>query len=370
MRTASVYVGVLVLLALLSFVAFGISLCSYRSPETLLTDAGLSFSYQFFDDPSSAAIDVSTGQIDFSLDRLRDTETYAFVGRLDGHVGLMNFRPSKWSGEGAMSFRYYVSEELPLFGFGGLRSITATGQPQLGLEIRSGFGLGRFYDVTPLAKAMTIHRNLRLSKIIRTPLSDAVLLEIAQTIGGLRTLEIETVTDAVAAIEASIEAATGVQLNARSLLMIEDVVRGTEPQRFCGLSAQAGLGYELLDPYGGSSSFLVVLSGDLAYASAPNNQLEGHVSFSGPFDLADENTLTGSFSYEMLITNSTSIETSYWFQRIKPASLAPVISQGVSCALLFEVAAIDVLFGMALSQTTGDPGWSVGFSVSAAMDLL
>ena len=152
--------------------------------------------------------------------------------------------------------------------------------------------------------------------------------------------------------------------------MIEDVAKGAEPQRYCGFSAQAGLGYELLDPYGGPPGFVVTLSSDMAFAPDPSGQLEGHVNFSGPFNLADENTLTGSFSYEILITNSSAVEASYSFQRIKPAGLAPVTSHGVSCDVVFEIAAVDVLLGVTLSQTTGDPGWSIGFSVSAAMDLL
>jgi hypothetical protein len=368
MKTVRVCIGIMALLALSSAAVLGISLCSYRSPETFLIDAGVSFSYQYFDDANTDGIDVSTGQIDFTFDRLRDTETYGFVARLDGHVGLKDFLPSTWLGEGATSFRYYVSKEIPLFGFGGLRGIVATGQTQPGLEIRSGFGFGRFHDVTPLAKAMTIHRNLRASKAIGGLLPDAVVSEVAQTIGGLSSFA--SVADAVAAIEASIETAAGVQLDARSLLMIEDVATGLEPQRFCGFSAQAGLGYELLDLYGGAPGFIVVLSTDMAFAPDPNAQMEGHLSFSGPFDLANENTLTGAFSYEILIASSTAVEAAYSFQRIKPAGQAAVTTHGVTCNLLFEVASIDILLGTTFTRTTGDPGWSIGFSASAAMDLL
>ncbi|MBU0595503.1 hypothetical protein KJ567_02305 [Candidatus Bipolaricaulota bacterium] len=348
--------------------ALGISLCEYRSPETLLIDAGLSFSYQFFDDADTAGIDVSRGEIDFSFARIRDTETFGFLARLDGHVGLAQFLPSSWLGDGETSFRYYVSSDLPLFGFGGLRGTAASSQTQPGLELQSGFGFGRFHDVTPLAKAMTIHRNLRDTKAIGVMLSDSVLTQIAQAIGGLTVAG--NVSDVLASIETSVETAAGVQLDARSLLMIEDIVTSMETQRFCGFSIQAGLGYELLDPYGGPQGFLVVLSGDLAYAPDPSGQIEGHLSFSGPFDLANENTLTGSFSYEILISDSSSLDAAYSFQRVKPAGLAAVTTHGVTCGLLFEVSTADVLLGMTFSRTTGDLGWSMGFSVSAAMDLL
>jgi len=152
--------------------------------------------------------------------------------------------------------------------------------------------------------------------------------------------------------------------------MIEDVVAGSEPQRFCGFSAQAERGCELLDPYGGPVGFLVTLAGDIAFAPDPSGQMEGHLSFSGPFDLANENTLTGSFSYEILISDSSAVDAIYSFQRIKPAAQPATTTRDVSFDLVLEVARIDILLRVTLLQTTGDPAWSVGFSVSAALDLL
>ena len=116
--------------------------------------------------------------------------------------------PDAWLGEGATSFRYYVSKDTPLFGFGGLRAIAATRQARLGLEIQSEFGFGRFHDVIPLARAMLIRRNLRATKAIHAPLSDATVTAIAQAIGGLATAG--DVDAAVSTIEASVKAVAGV----------------------------------------------------------------------------------------------------------------------------------------------------------------
>lgn len=353
---------------LLAPAAWAISLCSYQTPESLLMDAGMSFSYQYFDDANTPAIDVSTGRIDFGFSRLRDTASYGSTIRLNGQVGLTDFWPSQWMGEGDASFRYYVSEGLPLFGFGGLHGITTSRQTQLGLEIQSGFGFGRFRDVTPLSKAMLIHQNLRTSRAIRVPLQDAVVSQIGQTIGGL--VAADSVDSVVGTIESLVETATGVQLDARSLLMIEDVVRDDETQRFCGFAAQAGLGYELLDPYGGPQGFVMALSLDAAYAPDPSGQMQGHIAFSGPFDISNENTLNGSFSYEILMTKSSSLDASYTFQRVKPAGMLPTTSHGVSCNIVFEVAAIDILVGLSFAHSTGDVGWSIGCSISASMDLI
>jgi len=86
-----VIVGLVALVMFLNAAAFEMSLCSYRSPETFLTNAGVSPAYQFFDDANTVGVDVSAGQIDFSFARLHDTESYAFVARLDGRVGLRVF---------------------------------------------------------------------------------------------------------------------------------------------------------------------------------------------------------------------------------------------------------------------------------------
>jgi len=140
MKMVRVWVGVLVLVLISTATASGISLCDYQSPETSLIDAVFSFSYQFYNDAMSPAVDVSTGSVGSSFDRLRDTESVGFVAWVDGRVGITGFFPDEWLAEGAATFRYYVAEEMPLFGFGGFRAIAATGQTQLGLKIVSGFG--------------------------------------------------------------------------------------------------------------------------------------------------------------------------------------------------------------------------------------
>lgn len=331
-------------------------------------DAGAAFSYQYFDNANTPTIDVSVGQLDLGFSRLRDAEDHGFIVRFDASIGLESFLPSQWLADGSADFRYYIAPEIPLYSFGGLRGIAATGQPQIGLEIQSGFGFGRFRDVSPLAMAMTIHRNLRVSKAIRVTLSDRILNQMAQAIDGLS--DSEGVDDIITAIEEAIETATGVQLGARALLMIEDVLMDSGISRFCGFSIQAGIGYELLDPYGGPQGFLFVASGDFAYAPDPSGQMQGHISLSGPMNLADENSLSGRFSYEIAVSNTSTIDASYSVQRVKPFGLAPVLTHTLSCEAAFGVGFMDVLLGLTLSRATGDAGWSVGCSVSAFVDLL
>jgi len=187
---------------------------------------------------------------------------------------------------------------------------------------------------------MTIHRKLRWSNAIRSVLSDAVLADIAQILGELEVSG--DVESAVAAIEASIETATVVQLNAWSLLMVEDVAVGKEPQRSCGFAAQVGLGYELLDPYGGTPGFIVALSSDMPHAPDPSGQMTGHISFSGLFNLASENTTTGSFSYEIVMSASSTLKAMYSSQRLQAPGVPTSTTHRVTCGMLLKVPAVNV----------------------------
>ncbi len=351
-----------------TFIAWGMPLCSYQAPESLLLDAGASFTYQYVDNANTPGVDVNAGEVDFSFSRLRDTETYGSTLRLDLLMSLADFLPSEWISKGAASFRHYISRDLSLFGFGGILGIFNTSQTQLGLEIQSGFGFGRYSDVTPLAKAMLIDGLLLKAKVTVVPLPDSALIAMAQSIGSLS--EVNPTEAVVATLESIIEATVRVPLDARTLLMIEDVVANEGNQRYCGFTARAGLGYELLDPYGSSQSFLIALSADAAFAPNPDGQMQWHLAFSGPFDVGSENTLAGSFSYETNISETGSLELGYSFHRIKPAGLVAVTTHAVTCGWVISHSTADTIIGLSMTRSNGDPGWSMTFSVSTSMDLI
>ena len=46
------------------------------------------------------------------------------------------------------------------------------------------------------------------------------------------------------------------------------------------------------------------------------------------------------------------------------------MSRAGSIGLSFNVGGADVMLLLSLTHDTGDPGWSVDFSISASMDLL
>ena len=362
------YLGVVVLLLAIGLQGWGLSICEYRSPKTALTDARLSFGYRYFDDANTVGVDVNSGRLAFDYDQLFDSPNYGFSLGGAAELTLDAFLPTGWLGQGAATFRYYPIEASLLFAFGGLEAAMATGQPKPGVDVRVGVGIGRFSDVTPLAKAITIEKELLELDAFVDPLADDDLLAIAGAIG--RRIEYESLKDLIADIESLIEGVTGVELDARALLTIEEVILMVGDERRCGWAIQVGIGYELIDPYGGAQNVVVGGSADAAFAFGPSDQLLFHASYSGPFDIMSENTLNASCSYEYALTEESTLIADYVLQRVRPAGLAATASHSAGLAIGFDIIGIDILLQASFTRDTGDPGWSTDISLTAAMDLL
>jgi len=77
---------VCLLLFAMSSIAWGVSLCDYRSPVTALTDARMSFAYRYYNDAATPEIDVNSGRLGVDYDQLFDSPNYGFT--LGGSVEL------------------------------------------------------------------------------------------------------------------------------------------------------------------------------------------------------------------------------------------------------------------------------------------
>jgi len=368
MKKLRVLVACCALLLGLGAGGWAVSLCDYQSPITALTDARMSFAYRYYNDAATPTVDVNSGRIGVDYDQLFGTPNFGFT--LGGSVELTlgDFVPKGWLGQGNATFRYYPFSDALLFGYGGLEASLATGQPSPGADIRIGLGLGRFSDVTPLAKALLIEEALFRTGAIFDPMDDEALLSVASVIG--RDDEYETVKGMVADIESLIEAVARVELDARALLSIEELILATEPKRKCGWAVQGGIGYELLDPFGGAQNFVIVASADAAFASNPDDQLLFHASFSGPVNFTEENTLSATLSYEYELSETSTLFADYAYQRVQPLGLDANVSHAASVSLGFDLRAVDIGLQVSLTREPGDPGWSIDVSISAAMDLL
>lgn len=367
----SMTAAVLAALALLCLVpaARGLAPCDYRSPITALTDARLLLSYRYYNDAATPVIDVNSGRISLDYDQIFDSPNYGFSLVGSGELTLEAFVPSSWLGQGTFTFRMYPFRTALFFGYGGLEASMVNSQPQPGLDVRIGLGVGRFSDVTPLAKAILIESKLLALQSIIDPLPDAILLAIASVLG--RAAEYESVRAMVVDIESVIEpVAGGVQLGAPGLLSIEEIIVRGEYERRCGWAIQGGLGYELIDPYGGEQNLVMAGSADAALATSPDDQLLFHASFSGPFEFLEENTINGSISYAYQLSEDSTMVAGYSMQRVKPAGQSARLSQSAHLALTFDLGGVDVGTKVSLTRDAADPGWSIDINLSASMDLI
>lgn len=362
--------GLLACVALLLGVAAAaaaIGLCDYVSPETNLTDVTFSFSYRYFDDAGTpGVVDESGGRAAIDFSQLYDSPGFGYTAAASGSIVLENLVPKSGLGEASGTFRYYLMQDAPLFGFGGLDASVAGGQDQPGVNLSAGIGYGRFSDVTPLAKAFKIRDELLNAGTISESLSDQVLMDVASVIA--RQAEYETVKDAAAAVVNVIQTATGVTVGPRQVLMVEDVMVATGDERNCGWAVQAGLGYQLVDPYGKQRDLLLTASADAALAPDPASQLKFHAGCSGPFDILEENTLAARVSYNLDLSDESSLEAAYTLQRVQSADQADM-TQAATLLVSFAVGTTDLGLQLSLTNESDTPGWTIDISVSVAIDL-
>jgi hypothetical protein len=268
-----------------------------------------------------------------------------------------------------MSYRYYISEELPIFVYAGTRLDAATYQVQPGCELRSGIGIGRLRDVTPLAKTQRIITLLQDERAITRSPSSQAILEIAETVA--RVESYEQFEEYVADVATAIESKVGATLDPASVLTVRAELERGDDKRYCGAILQGGVGYELIDPYDGLQDVLYVMSGDVAHSPTANSQLRCRMSWSGAgSDFLGENTSALDFTYTADLRDSNAVTASYGVKRVASAALAARTTQTATVEYALAMGRTDLLFSLALSKKTGDQDWTIDVSVSFALDLL
>ena len=392
----------IVLLCSMVAMAKPLSLCDFQSVETHFRDMRLSFNYRYFNDASTEGIDVSSGRIAVAYSELTDSLNEGFTLTSNIEISLSDFTPVSGLGQGAGTLRHYLSEEQPLFGFGGLEASFTTSLPQPHIELRAGVGYGRFSDVTPLAKALRIEQKLLKLEAIPDRLPDAVIMALAEQISRraeftsleelmstIQTLieqasgttldplsvvmvgvELNTLNELLSNIEGLIEEASGTTLNARALLVIQDEMLRTGDERNCGWAVQGGIGYELADPYGGTRDLLLTTSADAAFAPDPDSQILLHASFSGPLAAIQENTLGLTASYVYTLTDQLSFHADYALKCMPKEEGLMNASHSASFELALGLGGANVALQLALTKEPDVSGWSSDFTISMAMDLL
>jgi len=397
MRKAYVLVVAALLATGFTGSAASLSLCDYRSPSANLRDMRLSFNYRYFDNAATEGIEVSSGRLAVDYNQLYESDNMGITLSGNVEISLLDLTPASGIGHGVGTFRYYILEETPLFGFGGLEAGAATGQPQPNLELRAGMGYGRFSDVTPLAKALNLQRELLRMGTITERLPDEAIRAIADQIGQrsqLTTLEevmaaiealisdaavtpldplsvvmvgleLNTLQSLVTDIETLIEDASGASLDADALLLLQNTILEPGNERKCGWAVQGGIGYDLI-----TNNVLFTFSADAALVPDPASQILLHSSFSGPSDILEENALTFSASYAYSVNDHMKLFADYRLQRVKSAGEPAGATHAASFELAFDLGGADLALQVALTKDPSVEGWSTDVMLSMAIDLL
>lgn len=361
--------SVFVLLPILvAGVAQAVDLCAYQPPRTSITSLWLSGTYRYFDSAATPEVDVNAGRLTLTLTRFFDTPGFGYSVNALGDLALSGFSVAGFSAQASHTMRLYFSPDEPFFGFGGVDVGYAFGQPTAGLRISAGLGYGRFRDVTPMAQAVRINRLLLERKLLSQSLPDDVLLAIAQEIGRKEAYAEEK--EWVAAVIKLIEGAANVQLDARTVLLVEEEILHPVVARSCGWAVEAGLTYEVLDPFGGPRDFGLTISANFAYAVSPESQILFHAVATGPFNIINEHTINASLSYEQIFSPTSSLRGNIGFIRVKPSEADPQDTITATVQLSFVLAGANVGVSASLTRGPGDPGWSVDLSLTFSLRIL
>ncbi|MEW5825512.1 MAG: hypothetical protein AB1778_01665 [Candidatus Bipolaricaulota bacterium] len=352
----------------LSLPGMAVSLCSYRPSETSIADARAAATYRYYDDATTAGIDVNAGTL--SLDALRLVDAPAHGLTLSGSLSMAldAFVPGAWLARCSGSYRLYPWHGGLFYVFGGSEAVAVRGALRPSLDARVGLGLGRYSDVSPLARAMRIEEVLLDLGALRGPLSNDVLLYVAGLVA--ERAATSSVQDVVAELKAVVEFDGGTQLDARALLSIEEILASPLPDRFCGWSAQIGVGYELLDPFGALQTPVVVGSFDAAMAVSPRDQWLVQLAVSCPLALRREGVFTAHLGYAMDLGGASTMTAAIDVVRLQPGGGTTVTTTSAGLALEFRLGIGAVGLEVGVARSTGDPGWSLNVALSASVELL
>ncbi|TFH08960.1 MAG: hypothetical protein E4H08_06770 [Candidatus Atribacteria bacterium] len=365
---------VLVLLAVCAMVwtTVAIPLCDYRSPKTDLSDLTLNFTYQYRNDPYGLETrDISQGQFGVDYVQLFDTPQYGFDLAFENTLMVTAEGLSTYGIQADGNYKRYFSSEQDSFAYSGASLRSSSSFQKLGLSFNLGVGVGRFTDVTPLAKATRINDYL-VSRGSLTDQLHAVDLQIlALEIGSAASYESRAALLAV--IQEIIETSGSVRLGGLDALDISEITRFIQEEgfsRYCGWDLKLGLGYELLDPSGGDNDLLFSGGFDYALATAPKAQFLLQGSFSGPPDILTTHRADFTGSYDYFISSFLSANATYNWSR---ETWSGVNTDTHRVSLEFALSPVDtasVVAGVFLEHRPYYLEWSIDVQLSIQMDLL
>jgi hypothetical protein len=332
----------------------------------------MSFSYQYKNDPyGTKQNDVNRGRFIVDYKRLYDTAEYGFDVALANQLDISLLGASTYSTIADGNVKRYLVSKGDAFAFAGASARSSSSYPSLGVSVNLGLGLGRFADVTPMAIATRIDETLVSSKSLLSHLPSASLEILAIEVGAKGNYESRV--DLLSVVQGIIESSGYVRpggLNALDLSKIEDLLFDESFSRRCGWDGKIGVGYEILDPSGGTNDLLVTAAFNYAFTTAPNEQFLVRGSLSGPPKILETNRVDISATYDVIVSEFLSARAAYVFSRETWAKV-PVDTHRIGVDLLMTpLDTADVSLSVMLEHRTYYLEWSVDLQFGLSIQLL
>jgi len=270
-----------------------LTVCDYRPPESRVSTLDLQGSFSMYDGPyaDDRGRSVSASLVaDYGL--LHTSE--ALAQQVDLLADIRG-KTSGWTAEleSAASLRMFWENDL--FAVGAI-GVDATNEVRVEADATAGIGTGRFRDVTPLAKAISIQDALLDLGELLAPLSNETLLDLAQILGEAGPTEDERIVRIADRLEAT-SLTRGEELDVRALLEIGAIIEEADTSRVCGSDVQARIGLTasvLPEPRISTTGILLA-----RYALVPDPVSQIRASVEAKLRLADldQMSVSGSTSY-------------------------------------------------------------------------
>ncbi|MCX6091691.1 MAG: hypothetical protein NTX23_02310 [Candidatus Bipolaricaulota bacterium] len=365
-------IAVLVGLLGLALAAQAVPLCDYRSSLTDLSDLMMSFSYEYVNDPYGAKErDVNAGRFVVDYKRLYDTAEYGFDVGVANQLDISLLDVSSYSTVADGNYKRYLTSDGDAFAFAGASVRSSSSYSSLGVSVDLGLGLGRFNDVTPLAIATRIDEDLVRRGRLTDHLRAADLQILAYEIGSRQTYL--SLGDLLSVVQEIIESSGFVRpggLDALDLSKITDLLKDSSFTRYCGWDGKLGVGYEILDPSGGTNDLLVTAAFNYAFTTAPNAQFLVSGSLSGPPDLFTTNRVDVNAEYDAIVSEFLNAKATYAFSRETHAG-APTDVHRISFDLvLTPLDTANVTLTMSFEHKPHYLEWSVDIRLGMSIQLL
>ena len=302
----------LLLILTASTVATGQSPCAFTPAESHFAHVDLQASFQWFEDQFSPPhTSASTGTLLVNATEIYDSAAsgYRLDGKCQASTGPTGVNATL-SGSGDL--KSYL-EKGDTFTIGALTLHYVLSQGLEG-ELTGGLGIGRFRDVTPLAKAIRIQDRFLDEGILLGPIPAGRLQTLAQVIDAVDLSSSARLT----AIEQEIVATgltQGDALGARALTEIEDVLASTEEARLCGWEVQARAGLAVSAVPEPRLSEAIAFSWHYAAVPDPVSQWQASADWVSGLALLDRYSLAGSISYSRRIGDALRVRGSYDLSR-------------------------------------------------------